>query len=139
MNKINEIAQAITKISEKQEEWPFPKIFAALESAGVTEYTVDTSSFEIVYKGEFGILQKAWQPPLSETAPAVQVTAQANREAFERVLQTRMKHEITYTAFLRQIAEVGIACYRVEMPSRSVTYYDVHAQAIYTQIVPETI
>src|SRR5262249_7858070 len=101
-------------------------------NAGVTEYTVDTSSGEIVYKGGFGTWQKA-----KRASTPVKVNEQASKEAFETVLQRRMRKEMTYTEFLRQIAAAGIAYYRVDMASRSVTYYDLHSRAIHVQQVPE--
>lgn len=130
------IAEVIAQITAKYEEWVYPRVFTALKDAGVTECTVDTSSFEMVYKGNFGTFQKKWQAPVSEASLPVEVGTPADKAAFEIALQRRMQKQTTYTTFLQQIAQAGIAYYRVDMPSKSVTYFDKNQQTVYVQEVP---
>jgi len=121
----------ITKRS-KAEFWPYPQTFEALKGAGVKTHEVWVENFYSLYKNG----SEEWVEPALPDFRPLKSTEEYNEEAFLKALARRINKETTYVGFLTEIAAAGIFYYKVDMDSRTVTYWNKDHTKSYVQHVP---
>ena len=102
----------------KREQWPYPKIFEALEAAGVEGYIVDVASHTVIYYGDNTSCIENSPAGFSGITPNKHFAAAAVQSAIERNLGKAFNDSM----FLQEMARAGVISYRVEMKARTVTY-----------------
>jgi len=124
------IESIITK--SKSEHWAYPKTFNALQGAGVEYYEVKISTHEINYYGNNESLVES--PPL-DFVP-LEVAPTFDKETFIQHLRKHQINKTSYQDFLKDSANAGIYNYRVDMQTRTVTYFGKNPAQSYIEKVP---
>lgn len=117
----------------KAESWPYPKVFSDLKKAGVTSQEVWVETFQSIYKN--GVQE--WIEPVPEDFRSLNSAENFDETAVEQAILRRINHETTYVEFLRDIAAAGVVFYKVDMPTRTVTYKGRNERSFYVQNVPD--
>lgn len=127
-NVINEIIDRAEK-----EKLPYPKLFQALMDAGVTSYEVQVDNYHAQYYGSFG----TWVKPVPKDFVSSIVNPHCDKNLFLQALERRIKKETTYVEYLAEIAAAGIAFYRVDMATRTATYFAADSSICHVQNIPK--
>jgi uncharacterized protein YbcV (DUF1398 family) len=120
--------------TSKKEQWPYPKTFQALKDAGVTSYEVIPSSRQITYF----IGNDSFQEPIPAGFQPHPLGKIYKIKAIMQAIKDAQLHTITYEGFLKQIANAGVALYRVEMESNVITYLGANSGEEYAEIIPKS-
>lgn len=122
-NKIREIA---TK--SKKEHWPYPKIFNALQEAGVECYEVHVPTNQVVYHGKGQQVNEI----ASQRESSITIASTFDPDKVRGAIEANQQKKTTYSEFLEGIACAGVVRYRVEMPTRQIYYcgHRLHEQLI---------
>ncbi len=128
MNIIEEIQE-----NAQLQNWPFPKTFEALKTAGVTSYIVHlTQSYHVVFQGSFGSFKKTelkGYHPLQTSQVFCDVMT---KEAIIRHIEGKTN----YLELLEDLSMAGISHYQVDMQSRKIRYFNPAETKYHLEIVP---
>jgi uncharacterized protein YbcV (DUF1398 family) len=118
MFPINELENILKQAKENQ--WPYPKTFAALKMAGVISYEITLGNCGGTYYGMFGV----WKEPPPKDCQPLAIVELFSQEAAKEALARHQQSQTNYTEWLVEMAAAGVSHYRVNIEERTVTYYD---------------
>jgi uncharacterized protein YbcV (DUF1398 family) len=118
--------------ASKREQWPYPRIFDALQAAGVEGYVVDVASHTVMYYGHNESCIENSPPGFT----GITTEKHFDPAAVQTAIQRNQKQETNYTTFLAELAQAGVVSYHVDIPTRTITYKSSSAQH-YSETVPQ--
>lgn len=130
MSQIDQIKSILNQ--SKENHWPYPKTFAALEEAGVTSYEVKLANYEATYFCPSGKLEEPAPKYFQPSTVAESFSELAVKEALIR----HQKAQTNYVEWIAETAAAGVSHYRVNMKDRTVTYYDKDERHSVIESVP---
>lgn len=117
----------------KEKVWPYPKTFEVLKDAGVISYEV---SWINAYKAVYQTTSGEYQEPVPAGFMLVPIASEFSEEQVKQALLDHQQKKTNFVQFLNGLAAAGISHYRVDMLSRTVTYYNPSEKQSYVQHVP---
>jgi uncharacterized protein YbcV (DUF1398 family) len=125
----------ILKLStvSKNEKWSYPKTFEKLRELGIAYYDVNLLAKEIVYHNKDESFKEKDIPSFQNLPSVGQFDEQAIKEAIKR----HQKGETSYAEVMRELMQVGVTHYRVDMHARTCTYFGKNSNEIHIEHVPE--
>ena len=116
-------------------QWPYPKTFALLKDNGLQRYQVSFGQgfYNAEFEGTFGRFTEA---SLNGYSP-LKANEHFNSEGIKNAILKHVTKKTHYLDFLQDAAENGVTHYKVDMATRSVTYFNSNESASYTEYVPE--
>ncbi len=128
---MNEIQSIV--LESKQNNWPYPKRFAALKNAGALTHIVHfINGFDSVYQSESG----TWQEPSFADYISPVLLETFSEDGIKAALMERAQGKTTYMQFLTAIASCGVSHYKADMCNDIVTYFNDAEDTFYIQPVP---
>ncbi len=128
----NKVIDMMTKA--KNEDWPFPKTFNALQELGVLTYRV---SWENGYQSLMTMVTGECineDNPEWFTQPEIH-TIYSEAEA-KKALKMHQLGETNFLQWMHDMAHAGVTSYLVTMSDRTVMYYSHDKTASFVEMVP---
>jgi len=130
INSIQVIEQILK--TSKSNKWPYPKTFEALEKAGVRSYTVNfINRYQALFHGDFG----TYEALLLDYYP-VEAAAPFSAQGIKSSIIKHTHEKSSYMEFLTEVAAFGVTHYAVDMPNRTVTYFNSDESQFHIENVP---
>ena len=121
-------------VKAKNEDWPFPKTFNALQELGVLTYSVSWQegyhSIMTINTGE--ILEE--DNPDWFTPPVM--NAIYSEDAARKALKIHQLGETNFLQWIHDMAYAGVTSYLVTMGDRTVVYYNHDKTKLFLEMVP---
>lgn len=117
----NQIRNIIERV--KIEQWPYSFIFERLKKAGVEAYEVKLNTLESTYWGG----QQTWKKPISLNLLPLTIKNNFSINKVADIWDRHQKAQTSYTMFIYAAASAGVESYRVDMGSRTITFYGINS------------
>ena len=102
----------------------FPQFLEELSHRGIHEYEIDVATGQATYKGVHSEFK-------TDSQVSLVISDKFNRN---KVLEAISNISLPFLAFLKEIAEAGIAIYHVDIPEKKVTYIGIGEEKITEQL-----